>query len=402
MGGPEKPLNILAVATYYRPYLSGLTVHLQRLAEAVVAQGHRVTVLAARFPASAALRETLGGVHVVRAPVWFSVGKGVVAPALFTQFSPLARDADAVWLFLPQAEAGALAWLAKKRLGKKLVVSYLCDVSLGNRVSDRVVERLLAASHRMALKKADAIVASSQPYAASSPLLKGFLDKVVVLPPPVPRLSWNPENVATLRQRLGLAAGQPVVGWVGRVSREKGLHVLAAAMPQVWAVFPQARVVCAGPRREVAGEGRYLAEVTRMVEGFGERWMFTGVLPDQELAAFYALCTVLAFPSINRTEAFGMVQGEAMSCGTPVVASDLPGVREPVQLTGMGLLVPPGDPQALAEALTAVLADPGRFRAGRPGALEELAPGAVAARLLRIFTQVLHRPLGDFTPVALQ
>ena len=73
------------------------------------------------------------------------------------------------------------------------------------------------------------------------------------------------------------------------------------------------------------------------------------------MPSFYALCDVVAVTSLNSTEAFGMVQVEAMLCGTPVVATDLPGVREAVRRTGMGRIVPPRDPDALAAALIEVV-----------------------------------------------
>jgi glycosyltransferase involved in cell wall biosynthesis len=80
------------------------------------------------------------------------------------------------------------------------------------------------------------------------------------------------------------------------------------------------------------------------------------------MPSFYALCDVLAVTSLNSTEAYGLVQPEAMRAGTPVVASDLPGVREPVRRTGMGRTVPPGNPEALADALVDVLRNRDRYR----------------------------------------
>jgi hypothetical protein len=71
------------------------------------------------------------------------------------------------------------------------------------------------------------------------------------------------------------------------------------------------------------------------------------------MPAFFAACDVVVVPSLNSTETFGLVQVEAMLCGTPSIASDLPGVRRPPRMTGMGEVVPIGDSSALAEASSA-------------------------------------------------
>jgi glycosyltransferase involved in cell wall biosynthesis len=70
---------------------------------------------------------------------------------------------------------------------------------------------------------------------------------------------------------------------------------------------------------------------------------------------FFAACDVVTVPSINNTESFGMVQAEAFMCGTPVVATDLPGVRQPVGMSGMGEVVPVADVEALAQGIVSVL-----------------------------------------------
>ncbi|MFN3414358.1 MAG: glycosyltransferase family 4 protein [Thermoanaerobaculum sp.] len=389
------------MASYYRPYLSGLTVYLQRLAEALVTAGQEVVVLTSRFPRDLPRMELQAGVRILRVPVWTKVGKGVLMPGLFRRFWREAGNADVVWLVRPQAEAAPLAWLAK-RARKLLVVSYLCDVSLGKGWGNQLAETLLAASHRHGLKAAHAVVALSEDYVSSSPLLLEVRERVTVIPPPVPRPESSSQVESALRERLGLQPGEPVVGFVGRVSREKGLHILAQAMPQVWAVRPEARVICVGPRQEVRGERGYLKEVERLVRPLGRRWLFAGVLSDEELAAFYRCCSVLVLPSLNSTEAFGMVQVEAMFCDTPVVASDLPGVREPVRLTGMGILVPPGNPQALASALLQVLCGGVNTSPSPRWALERFSPPVVAQNLLRMFTELSRTPLGSGHTTALE
>ena len=111
------------------------------------------------------------------------------------------------------------------------------------------------------------------------------------------------------------------------------------------------------------------------------------------MAAFFKESEVIVLPSLNSTESYGIVQVEAMTSGTPVVASDLPGVRIPVQLTGSGLIVPPGDASALASALIEILQDPHSFR-GKPERLANIStPEAVAERYERIFEMARSKDL---------
>ena len=91
-------------------------------------------------------------------------------------------------------------------------------------------------------------------------------------------------------------------------------------------------------------------------------WRFLGVLNPVQMAAFYPNLDVLVVPSLNSTEAFGLVQIEAMMNNVPSVASSLPGVRRPVQMTGMGEVVPIGDSAALSQALLSIFTDPAQYR----------------------------------------
>ena len=86
------------------------------------------------------------------------------------------------------------------------------------------------------------------------------------------------------------------------------------------------------------GEDFY-GKIQHLVEQHKDRVLFLGELHGGQLSNFYSMCDVLTLPSVNSTESFGMVQVEAMLCGTPVVASDIPGVREATRVTGMGLSV---------------------------------------------------------------
>jgi glycosyltransferase involved in cell wall biosynthesis len=142
---------------------------------------------------------------------------------------------------------------------------------------------------------------------------------------------------------------------VARLASEKGVEYLVAAMPNILRVFEDSQVVFVGNYQDVIGESAYKEKVMPMIRKLGDRWKFLGIISDIEKSAFYKICNVLVLPSINSTESFGMVQVEGMICGVSVVATDLPGVRRPVQSTGMGKIVPIKNSQALAKGIIEVL-----------------------------------------------
>ncbi len=118
-------------------------------------------------------------------------------------------------------------------------------------------------------------------------------------------------------------------------------------MPELLTRFPNLKVLFAGPYRDVIGEEDYRARLEPRIKALGDHWEFLGTLNPERLPAFYGALDSLLVTSINSTESFGLVQVEAMLCGTPVVVSDLPGVRQPVRMTGMGEFVPVADTPGL-------------------------------------------------------
>jgi glycosyltransferase involved in cell wall biosynthesis len=180
-------------------------------------------------------------------------------------------------------------------------------------------------------------------------------------------------------RRLGIAA---------RLAAEKGVEYVLEALPLVLAEFPRLRVLFAGPHTATVGEARYRARLRPALERHAERWTFLGTLEPEAMAAFYAACDVTLLPSVNSTESFGLVQVESMLCGTPVVATDLPGVRVPVETTGMGEVVPPRDPAALAAAVVRVLRDPDRYRRPRSEIAKHFSTARTCAAYLRLFREL--------------
>jgi glycosyltransferase involved in cell wall biosynthesis len=350
-------VKVLLVLTYYHPHVSGLTIYVKRLAAALAQHGHQVTVLTSRYDRALPAAETIDGVRVVRVPVLLRISKGVIMPA-FPWFAwRLIRQHDVVSVHLPQFEASLLALLGRLA-GRPVVLTYHCDLQLPQGWFNRIVDRVVFVSNYLAGHLAQASVAYTQDFAQHSHFLSRFLSKVRVIPPPVIMPEPDPAAVEAFRAGHDLA-GRPVVGMAARLATEKGVEVLIGAMPRLLQIFPRLKVLFAGQYRDVLGEEGYYNRLMPLIEQLGpEHWEFLGILAQPQMPAFFAACDVLVVPSLNSTESFGLVQVEAMLCGTPSIASNLPGVRQPPRMTGMGEVTPIGDSAALAEAILRVIQHP--------------------------------------------
>jgi glycosyltransferase involved in cell wall biosynthesis len=347
-------MKILIVLTYYRPHTSGLTIYAERLARGLAARGHQVTVLTSRFDRSCPVEAMEDGVRIVRAPVLFRVSKGVIMPAFGWLATRLVREHDIISLHLPQFDAAGVA--ARGRLmGKPSVLTYHCDLKLPPGPFNLAVNQVVHVMNRLAGLLADRVVAYTQDFADHSPFLRTFRHKIAVIPPPVELPEVGPELAADFARTHNLDGSKPVIGMAARLAAEKGVEVLLDALPRVLEVYPGARVLFAGQCRDVVGEEAYSQRLEPLFRQHKERWKFLGVLNPREMAAFYPNLDVVVVPSLNSTESFGLVQVEAMLCGTPSIASNLPGVRQPVLQTGMGEVVPIGDSEALAEAILRIV-----------------------------------------------
>ncbi|MCS7251067.1 MAG: glycosyltransferase family 4 protein [Thermoflexus sp.] len=348
-------MRILIALTYYRPHISGLTIYAERVARALAARGHEVRILTSQYDRHLPRGEIRDGVWIHRVPVWLRISKGVIMPTIGIWATRLARWADVLWLHLPQFDAAGIA-LRGRLFRKPVVLTYHCDVTLPPSLINRLANIAVHVMDHLAARLADIIVTYTEDYARHSPYLSRYMHKVRIIPPPVEIPTLRPEAVAAFRARWGLE-NQVVIGMAARLAAEKGVEYLLEALPRILAVHPNARVLFAGPYQNVLGEEAYARRLAPLFEKYRDHWTFLGVLEPEEMAAFFASCDVVVLPSLNATESFGLVQVEAMLCGTPVVASDLPGVRVPTQTTGMGRTAPPRDSRALAEAILEVLAN---------------------------------------------
>ncbi len=347
-------MRILIVLTYFQPHKSGLTVYAVRQAIALAARGHNVTVLTSRYDPVLPEEEWIEGVRVVRLPVAFRLSKGVIMPGMPIMAWQLIGQSDIINLHVPQVDAALVALLAKLRR-RPVVLTYHCDLRMPAGVINRLAGWVAYLANRVSAWLADVVVHNTRDFAEHSPFLRSYLHKLQVVQPPIVVDPVSENDIADFRKKLGLKPGQAVIGMMARLATEKGVEYLVEAMPDILDEVPDAMVIFVGEYLNVFGEEAYRDKLLPLIEELSDHWTFLGVVSEHEKAVFFHVCDVLVLPSLNSTESFGMVQVEAMTCGTVVVATDLPGVRQPVRSTGMGRIVPVRDAQALVGAIVALL-----------------------------------------------
>jgi glycosyltransferase involved in cell wall biosynthesis len=378
-------MKILISVSYYSPHLSGLTNSVKYLAELLAQNDYAVSVITTQHKKDLPLSETIQGVNVRRVPYFIRLHKGFIMPLfLFAAYREI-KQVDQVLINLPQIEGVFVALLAKL-LGKKVHCIYVCEVTLQNGLFSRLIEQLLRFSNRLSLFLSDTVITLTDDFAQHNQTLKALHTKIKNIYPVIKQPIINPKIKEILSQKITRLEKRFVIGFLGRISSEKGIEYLLEAIPFLQKKLDEDFViVLAGPRAAV-GEEAYRHTIAQLMERYKNHIVQLGELQDDELGSFYSLLDAFVLPSINQTEAFGMVQVEAMLCGTPVVVSDLPGVRVPVQKTGMGEIIPLKNAQAIADALQKVLTNKQRYIKDKSVIQEEFTNAKIIQSYKTIFT----------------
>jgi len=271
------------------------------------------------------------------------------------------------------------------------VLTYHCDLQLPPGLFHRFVNRVVHFQNNLAAWLADRIVTYTQDYADHSPFLSRYAHKLTTILPPVELPPASPEQVREFARRHRTGERRPVIGMAARLAAEKGVEVLLEALPAVLKKYPQAQVLFAGQHENVFGEQAYYERLMPHIRRYqaSGHWSFLGVLSPQQMSAFYPNLDVLVVPSLNSTEAFGLVQIEAMMNGVPCVASALPGVRMPIQMHAMGRLARIKDSASLAESILEVLSEPQKFKGDVAAIKKTYDPDAIAAQYEKLFERLM-------------
>ena len=365
--------RILIILNYYYPYVSGVSEYARVLAQELVRKGNTVTVLTSNH-AKLAEEEWINGVRVLRTPVLCKISKGTVSPAFIPKAVRLAKDADIVNMHLPMIESGMISKGIDKR---KLLVTYHCDIHLPDSAFNRLILKCMDFSNRICLKKSCRIAVQTKDYAGHSRVAYRYQDKFTETATPIK--DYN-------RKEVTHEKGKTVIGFCGRLVQEKGIDVLLKAYEILCREAEPLILKIGGDYKGVAG-GSIYADLKRHAEDHHlQNVVFTGKLREEEMEEFYSSLDVFVLPSINSLEAFGMVQVEAMYCGTPVVATDSYGVRTIVEKTGMGVVVKRNNPESLAEGLREVLCHKEKYVKSK----EEIQKFYGTAHCIAVYEQIMN------------
>ncbi len=377
LNGSHKGPRVLHVGKFYPPHMGGIETHLRGLCtelrksldvEVIVAnEDHR------------GVQEILDGVPVSRMATWLTVASSPLCPGIIPRLR--AFRGDIVHLHLPNPVA-VLAYLASGHRGR-LVSTYH---------SDTIRQRFLGAAFEpflhAALRRSAAIITTSPNYLETSSVLARHKERCHVIPLGVRIEDFDrcdPDAVSAVRRQYG----ERLIVSVGRLVSYKGFEHLVRAMIHV-----QGNLV-------IVGKGPLHGSLSALASqlGVADRVHFLGNIDHDKLVACHHAAKVFVLPSVLRSEAFGIVQVEAMAAGLPVVNTLLDSGVPFVSLHEQtGLTVPPADSHALAAAINRLLDNPNLGqslgRAARLRARQEFSLEVMTSRTLALYGDVMqHQPL---------
>jgi glycosyltransferase involved in cell wall biosynthesis len=369
-------LSVCHLGKYYPPAPGGIESHVRTLAVAQAELGLDVRVLCVNHEPGPTRTDRDGLVEVTRLARAAKASKLDMCPELVTALRGI--DADILHLHVPNPTM--ILALLRARPKSQLVVTYHSDV-----IKQKILGALFRPLERLAYRKVRAILPTSPEYAGGSRFLRPYGDRLEVLPHGIELDEYLNPSAADQETAKTLRKAHPGPLWMGcgRLVYYKGFLNAVRALTRVAGTLI---LVGEGPER-----GALEAEAARL--GVADRLVFAGRAP--RLAPYYLAADAFWFPSNARSEAFGLVQVEAMAAGCPVINTAIPhsGVAWVSRHDREGLTVPVDDPLALAEAANRIATEPGLrdrlVEASRRRAREEFDHRVMARRSVDIYRRVL-------------
>ncbi len=337
-------MKIIQANKAYFPHVGGIETVVQQLAEGVIKRHDALSQVVVCNDRSMTSKEIRNGVQVTRVGAFGRIASLPISPGY--PYHLLRQSGDILLIHEPFLLA-SLTFLARRKHARsrfnQLVIWWHSDI-----VRQRALAPIYTPLLRRILREADAVIAATPHHISSSQFLREVSHKCHTI-----HFGVDPKRFAEsadLQQRVKEIKqhySKPIILFTGRLVYYKGIQYLVEAMRHL----PHAQLIA-------VGKGTLQAELEQIAANGHNNVTFIPFLEERDLVAMYKACDLFVLPSVEKSEAFGIVQLEAMACGKPVVTSDLPtGVTYVNQHAYTGLVVRPRDTGALVESISTLLSD---------------------------------------------
>jgi glycosyltransferase involved in cell wall biosynthesis len=383
-------MKIAMLVPYFYPHTGGTEKYVKDLSIALINAGHEVAVISTNLPkdANAPEEQEMNGFKVIRLPAknYFNY-----LPVTDQKFDVnMLKGFDIVHCHVPSF--GFLREVLGK-IPQPVIVTYHCDITVSEKYYGvpvpgffvKGLEKSANVMARMLLKRADVVYNTTKTYADTSPVLK-YIENVRHIP-----IGIFHDHIDEAQKKLGLTdkdKNPKQILWLGRLAGNKGCDYMVKAMPAILSKFPDTKLV-------ICGEGEEKAHINGLIDKLGIRNSIEmhGIVSFEKLVEMFYKSLVYVFPSINRLEAFGIVQLEAMANYTAVIASDIPGPNSVMDEGKTGFLVPKQDSQAIAQKVNEMLANPQKAiemgKAGRRLVEQKYEWKTIAQQVVELYNEGL-------------
>lgn len=373
-------MRAVLVNKLYYPVIGGVESHVRDLAVFLPPEIER-KVLVCSEKIGRRHTEVIDGVEVIKAASLGTYFSSPLPLGFYRELRILGRWADIFHFHFP-FPPGEIAFLAAS-IKKPLIVTYHSDI-----VRQKALLKIYHPFLIRFLKRADAIIATSPRYIETSPYLSAFKEKCHVVPLGIDTAEFDFDmELKELVDQIKSEIGAPFILFAGRLIYYKGVEYLIKAFKKVPEPYKLV-IIGTGPLKEE------LVKLSQETVPNCERVLFYEPQPRRRLIAFYYACEFFVLPSVERSEAFGIVQLEAQACGKPVISTELGTGTSFANLDGItGIVVPPRDVDALASAMLELINDEklssklgqNAFKRVR----EEFDVRVMAAKVARLYRDVL-------------
>lgn len=344
------------VSSYFYPEGGGAESYAYHIAKGLVKKGHDVTVLCSNQEKKEK-EELINNIRIIRLKPDFKIYTAPIKLGLLLNMIDFMRNNDfdliSVNFYLPYYPD--IAALLSKLCKIPCVLTYHNDTVKDGLLMNSVAQTYKYLETRVVMHSVNLVVTPSPFCYNESKFLKPFKDKVVWIPPGVDIEKYEVTKSLKLYDTYGLHHSSKIILFVGQMNKagtHKGVTDLIRSFKKVLNKFEHVYLV-------LVGRGDMISEYKKICEEIGilEKVIFTGFVDENELIEYYKSSDVVVLPSTTIQEGFGMVLIEGNVCGKPVIGTRVGGIQYVIKDGETGLLVPPKNPEALAEAIIKLVQD---------------------------------------------